>query len=67
MCDPSRGRTVGTSELLWTVMTIQVCLPKKPEMLLTLTSSELISGAQAGWVTVEVGGPLEGNKGGLES
>lgn len=33
-------------------------------MLLTLTSSELISGAQVGWVTVE--GPLEGNKVGLE-
>lgn len=36
-------------------------------MLLTLMSSELINGAQAGWVTVEVGGPLEGSKVELES
>lgn len=33
-------------------------------MLLTLTSSELISGAQVGWVTME--GPLEGDNVGLE-
>lgn len=66
MCDPSNGRTVGTSELLWTVMSIQVYLPKS-SMLLTLMSSELINGAQADWVTVEVGGPLEGSKVELES
>lgn len=44
MCDPSHGRTVGTSEYLWTVMSIQVYLPKKPSMLLTLTSSEHCTG-----------------------
>lgn len=36
-------------------------------MLLILTSSELISSAQAGWVTVEVGGFSKGSKVGLES
>lgn len=36
-------------------------------MLLTLTSSELISSAQAGWVTMEVVGPSEGSKVELES